>query len=93
MFSSEKLKNNKYVISHSKYKFKEDWLLQANKLGYNKAIDFISYLDYNYKTAELQREYYICPERRIFEEPAGLKVFFTDKFEAANYCKALNGEY
>jgi hypothetical protein len=93
MFQSIKLKNNKFMIAHSKYRFREDWLLQVDKLKVTTAIDFIKFLDDNYKSVELQREYYICPERRMFEEPAGLKVVFKDKNDATNYCKVLNGEF
>lgn len=92
MFEPIKLKDrNQWAIKNSRYKFKEDWLLQANKLGFNKFLDWISFLDREFDDrVVLTREYYICPEDRVFQEPAGLKIFFTNLKEAQRYCKTLN---
>ena len=83
---------NKWLIKNIKYSFKEDWLLQASKLGFEKFIDWVSFLDQNYNSADLIRNYYICPESKCFEEPAGVRVFFTNLKQAQQYCAKLNEE-
>lgn len=92
MFEAVKIKDkNQWIIKNTKYKFKEDWLLQAKKLGHEKFLDWVAFLDSEFSTsASLLREYYICPEERVFQEPAGLKLIFSNLKEAQRYCKALN---
>lgn len=92
MFEAIKLKDkNQWLVKSNKYKFKEDWLLQANKLGYSKFLDWVSFLDSEFgDKVSLMREYYICPEDRVFQEPAGLNVFFSNLKDAQKYCKTLN---
>jgi hypothetical protein len=92
MFEAVKIKDkNQWTIKSSRYKFKEDWLLQANQLGFKKFLDWVQFLDKEFSdNVLLTREYYICPEDKVFQEPAGLKVFFTNLKEAQRYCKTLN---
>ena len=92
MFEAFKLKDkNQWLIRNSQYKFKEDWLLQANKLGHSKFLDWVSFLDSEFgDKVILTREYYICPEDKVFQEPAGLKVLFSSLKDAQKYCKTLN---
>lgn len=92
MFEAIKIKDkNQWIIKDNKYKFKEDWLLQSKKLGFQKFLDWVSFLDSQFgDNISLMREYYICPEERVFQEPAGLKVLFTNKKSADSYCKLLN---
>lgn len=93
MFEAVKVKDRgQWIIKNSRYKFKEDWLLQAKKMGYQKFLEWVSFLDSEFgNSASLTREYYICPEDRVFQEPAGLKVVFSNLKEAQRYCAILNG--
>ncbi len=92
MFQAVKLKDkNEWIIRNSKYTFKEDWLLQVNKLGHKKFLDWVGFLDSEFNgSVNLIREYYICSEERVFAEPAGLKVIFSNIKDAQKYCKILN---
>lgn len=94
MFQAIKVKDkNEWIIKNSKYTFKEDWLLQANKLGYKKFLDWVAFLDSEFSdSVNLIREYYICSEERVFAEPAGLKVIFSNLKKAQSYCTKLNGD-
>ena len=92
MFQAIKHKTkSEWTIKNSKYSFKEDWILQAYKLGHKKYLDWVAFLDSEFNDkVSLIREYYICPEEKIFSEPAGVKVIFSDLKEAQKYCKILN---
>ncbi len=92
MFQTIKIKDkNQWLIKNSKYSFKEDWLLQASKLEFKKYLDWVEFLDSTFKDqVSLIREYYICQENRVFDIPAGLKVIFSNKKDADEYCKILN---
>ena len=61
-------------------------------LFFMKSSDFgLEFLDSNYgEKVSLTREYYICPENKTFEGPAGLKVFFNNIKDAQKYCEILN---
>lgn len=91
-FETLKIKDsNKWLIKNTRYLFKEDWILQAHKLGFKKYLDWVEFLDSNYgEKVSLTREYYICPENKTFEGPAGLKVFFNNIKDAQKYCEILN---
>lgn len=92
MFEVVKIKDkSQWTIKNTKYKFKEDWLLQAKKLKHEKFLDWIEFLDSEFgDSIVLTREYYICPEERVFQEPAGLRVLFTNLKQAQKYCSILN---
>lgn len=91
VFKIEQLKSKNYIVYHSKYRFKEDWLLQAYLLKAEKAIDYIRHLDEQYgDQVRIIRESYICPVDRVYKGPAGFKIEFLNKKNAENYCNTLN---
>ena len=90
-FKVEILKSKNYIVYHSDYRFREDWLLQAYTLKAQRAMDFIQYLDETYgEQVRIIRESYICPVERVYTGPAGFKLEFLNKKSAEDYCKTLN---
>jgi hypothetical protein len=88
----EVLKTKLYIVVSKDYVFKEDWLLQAARLGMKTTLEWLGFIEDRYADVAIHREYYVCPHKKMFEEPGGLKVLFINKKDAQNYCSILNGE-
>jgi hypothetical protein len=91
VYQVEQLKSKNFIVYNKKYRFKEDWVLQAFILKKQKAFEWIQYLDELY-TNEVRviRESYLCPIDHVYRGPAGLKLEFYTKQSAEDYCKKLN---
>lgn len=91
MFQVEQLKSKDFIVCHKNYKFKEDWLLQAFILGKQSAMDWIKFLEDSYENSiRIVRESYLCEVDHVYRGPAGLKIYFTNKDKANDYCSILN---
>jgi len=91
MYQVEELKSKNFLIYNSNYRFKEDWVLQAFLLKMKTALEWIEFIDANYPNkVKVNRESYICEQKRVFTGPAGLKLEFSDKKTAQYYCDTLN---
>jgi hypothetical protein len=91
MFKISQLKNKRFVVFNERYRFKEEWLLQAVLLEAKTALDFIEKIEHLYANdVEILREWYVCEEKNCFEDPAGLRLEFLNKKFAEDYCARLN---
>ncbi len=91
MFKVESQKNKTFIVYHTKYRFKEEWLLQVARIGVKNAMEFFSFLDEHFgEKVRVYREWYTCDIDKSFEGTAGLKLEFLDRKSANKYCDMLN---